>query len=642
MTNGFAAVLNIFLPISLVRILSPDQIGRYKIFFLYTTLSAALFLTAGFSNGLYHWMGNYPQTKPQIRQSWTWCLALVMFFSLSGLIFAEPLARYFQFSVIDFNIFMLVTPFAIAAGFFEDLMIARGDIWRGSWYSSGFNLVRTSAIFAAAWWTREIEFVLWAYVGVSLLKSLSGWLILSKTGELTPLFSMKESRDVFRYAVPVSLAALAGIGLTNIDQMILSFRLSPAEFAFYAMGCLSIPPLDILETSVNRILIPRMARASGEGDQQKVARLFAQAVGELWLFLLPAAVGLILFSKPIVLILFTEKYAAAANYLQFFALAYLFMAIPFNSLARARADGAWILKTTLLSAPISLLAVFLSASRWGAMGALLSMLSTTLGLRLYALTYARRCLNLPYSSFLPFRDLLTQLGAALVASGISLGLRPFFHDSRMWFFVAGPIFPMIYFCLTYAIFLKRFKARSLERPHILQLAVRLGHDRQFEAAMVDLCRLLTRDNRFRVSVGSYGTPAGHSPPPTLCAQSDIPLIIWNKSPGFSTPTLFRIMRLVFNDQVSIIHAHDVGPLVYGSLVKLMTLGQVRLILSVHSVRGRHHSPQRRFFYRMFSRFPDHVLADSEETRTDLRELGVESKLVGKGADARAVSYYELF
>src|ERR1700719_4567426 len=90
LTNGFAAVLNIFMPLGLVRILQPDQVGRYRIFFLYVTLSSGLFFTAGFSNGLYHWMGKYPETKPELRQSWTLCLGIILFCTALCLLFSTP------------------------------------------------------------------------------------------------------------------------------------------------------------------------------------------------------------------------------------------------------------------------------------------------------------------------------------------------------------------------------------------------------------------------------------------------------------------------------------------------------------------------------------------------------------------------
>src|SRR5258706_4985687 len=71
LTNGAAALFNLFLPLALVRILSPDEVGRYKAFFLYVMLSPGLFLVSGLTNGLYHWVGKYPEAKAEVRQSWT-------------------------------------------------------------------------------------------------------------------------------------------------------------------------------------------------------------------------------------------------------------------------------------------------------------------------------------------------------------------------------------------------------------------------------------------------------------------------------------------------------------------------------------------------------------------------------------------
>src|SRR5438874_2292128 len=57
LSNGAAALFNMFLPLALVRILPLDQVGRYKFFFLYVTLSPGLFFVSGLTNGLYHWTG---------------------------------------------------------------------------------------------------------------------------------------------------------------------------------------------------------------------------------------------------------------------------------------------------------------------------------------------------------------------------------------------------------------------------------------------------------------------------------------------------------------------------------------------------------------------------------------------------------
>ena len=641
LTNGFAAVLNIFMPLGLVRILQPDQVGRYRIFFLYVTLSSGLFFTAGFSNGLYHWMGKYPETKPELRQSWTLCLGIILLCTALCLLFASPLGRFIKFGDMDLRALTLAMPFAMVAAFFEDLLIARGNIWAGSWYSSGFSVLRTGSILAAAWWSHRVETTFWAFLAVSVLRVLVGWKLLAKSGELIPLFSMEKSAPVLRYAVPVSFAALAGLIFGNADQMILSFRLKPADFAFYSIGCLTLPPLDILETSVNRVLIPRMARAFTVQDNAKIAALFSEAVAELWLFLLPATVGLVLFAKPIIVILFTERYASAAHYLRFYAFYYLFTSVSTNSVARARADGAWILKSTFVFAPLSLLLAFLATARWGAMGALFSVLATALAVRAYSLTYNRTRLDLPYSAFVPSRHILTQTGVALAAAAVALALRPLLGESRSWFFVAGPLFTAVYFGVTYAIFLKR-SAAAPGPPHILQLAGKLGRGGEPEKLVNSLTQFLTRQERFRVTVAGYDSESPQSSVLTKFGTEDLPVTLWRKKDGFSPPTLFRIVRLILTENVSIVHAHGLGPLIYGSLAKILSLGRVRLIVTVHSLQDIRHNSRHRFYYNMFLRFPDRIVAVSDEIASGLQELGADPLRVKVVSDAAAASYSEFF
>ena len=154
-TNGAAALLSIFLPLALVRILSPEQVGRYNIFFLYVMLCPGLFLTGGFNNGLYLWAGRYPEAKSEVRQSWSLLMGITLTACALGLICAPWAAPRIKMPTRDLQLILVSIPFAVASAFFEDLLIARGKIWTGAQYGSIFNVLRTSSLLAAAWWTRR-------------------------------------------------------------------------------------------------------------------------------------------------------------------------------------------------------------------------------------------------------------------------------------------------------------------------------------------------------------------------------------------------------------------------------------------------------------------------------------------------------
>ena len=624
LTNGTAAVLNLFLPLALVRILSPDQMGRYKIFFLYVILSPGLFMATGFTNGLYHWVGKYPEAKSEVRQSWTLLNILVFAMSALGLLLSRHLAALVRMPTFDMQLILISVPFTLVATFLEDLMIARGSIWSGSFYGSGFNVLRGASMLVAAWWTRSILCVLWAFVMTTVIRALSGWAILARTGEITPLFSQKKAMNVLRYALPVSIGALAALALQYVDQMILSFRLSPARFAIYAIACLSIPPLDILEMSVNRVMIPKLSQAFAAADHSKAAALFSEGVSELFRFLLPATVGLIIYSQPIIRVLFTQRYMASAHFLQYYAFVYLFMTFPYDAVARARGDGRWILRTTLLFAILSIVATWYAAGRFNSMGALSAVLISQLLMRLYSMGYIRRYFT-SFSEFLPLKEMLLQSGIALTAAACSLILRPLFSDLRTWFLVTGPLFTLIYFGALYSISLRRLSTVP-GTIHVLELAQSLGLG-GLERMIYSLALELHQRPGFEVLVATYDHRSGDPSLEPQFREAGIPLVQWQKRKGFSLRSVFRLIYIIFSNDTRVLHVHDLGPLIYGSLAKILSLGRVRLFVTLHTLLDIKNNRRYRLYYKLFLRFPDRIIAVSSGVQTGLLALGIKARRI---------------
>lgn len=625
LTNGFAAVLNLFLPLVLVRILTTDQMGQYKVFFLYVMIGPGLFMLSGLSNGLYHWIGKYPASKPEIRQSWTLLVMISLLLCAIGLILSPWVAPRIRIPLSDLRLFLLAMPFGFASEFLEDLLIARGNIWTGSFYSSGANVLRGASLLLTAYWTRSMEWVFCVFVAGAVIRTGIGWFLQFKTGDLELLFSRDKSLAALRYALPVSIAALMGVVLQNLDQLILSVRLNPEAFAFYAMGCLAIPPLIIFETSVNRVLIPRLSQAFAARDNTRAAALFAESVSELFRFLLPATIGLMIYSDPIVRILFTERYMPAVPFMRVYALYYLCFALPYDSVARALGDGRWILRAALLFAPFSIGATWLAAHYWGAMGALVAFLSTQFLLRFYSLDHQRRSFAVSYSKFLPFKDMRNLAGLAAAAGAISLLLRSLFLDPRMWFLVTGPIFTIVYFGGAYAVYLRQ-RSSHTGPIHVLELAQTLGLG-GLERMVYSLSRELHQRPGFEVLVATYDHQSGD---PSLESQfrgAGIPLVQWQKRKGFSLRSVVRLLRIVFSHDTRVLHVHDLGPLIYGSIVKVLSLGHVRLFATLHTLLDIQHNRRYRLYYRFFLRFPDRIIAVSEGVRSGLLALGIRSERI---------------
>ena len=92
----------------------------------------------------------------------------------------------------------------------------------------------------------------------------------------------------------------------------------------------------------------------------------------------------------------------------------------------------------------------------------------------------------------------------------------------------------------------------------------------------DICRLLPADE-YRFAVASLSGSCGYR-------ADDVEVVCLDKGAGFSLGTLFRLVRLIRTKDISILHSHGRGALLYAALAKRMA-GANGLVHTVHRADG---------------------------------------------------------
>ena len=393
-----SSAVNMGLPLVLVRLLTPEEIGVFRIFFLYLAIVPAFSLMAGINNGLSYWSGQKPGAQA-IRMSSLLNLLSAAGLAAVALLLRGPLQSFLGWPmpyVLAFCAALLTTT---TSSFYEEAAIATGQVWRGALYGAAMDLARTLCVLAAAVLTRRLEAIFLAYAGAHALKTLVGFTLGARQGLVRLRWDRALAGPVWRYAWPVSASAIFWMVINYSDQVILAKWLSPADFAFYSVGCLTVPPLLILEASVNRVLIPELARAFAEGRDREAAALYRDAVSELCYLTLPAVTGMIVFAAPIVELLFTRSYASASAYLRVYALYYLAVVVPIDAVPRARGQARWILGSYAFFSALTLALCLGLTLRFGPFGALAGLLTARLANRVYAASYVARTTGWTPASF---------------------------------------------------------------------------------------------------------------------------------------------------------------------------------------------------------------------------------------------------
>ncbi|HKR78820.1 MAG TPA: lipopolysaccharide biosynthesis protein [Nitrospira sp.] len=234
-------------------------------------------------------------------------------------------------------------------------------------------------------------------------------------------------RRQLAYALPFALAVVASVAQENLHQYAVSAFFDAATFAVYAVGCLQIPVVDVVATTVCNVMMVGMTTAIHEGRESQVIDLWHDAVRKLALVFVPLTVLLVIIARDVIVMLFTEAYAASVPIFMVSAIAILFAAIPIDGLLRVYAKTQVLLVINLVRLAMIALLIQWTVGAFGLVGAVLvTVLALAVG-KTIGLAAAGSLWQVAVRRILPWGALSlivsVSLAAALPALAVSYGLQ---------------------------------------------------------------------------------------------------------------------------------------------------------------------------------------------------------------------------
>jgi len=107
----------------------------------------------------------------------------------------------------------------------------------------------------------------------------------------------------------------------------------------------------------------------------------------------------------------------------------------------------------------------------------------------------------------------------------------------------------------------------------------------------------------------------------------IPVSGNRKKDRFSWTVVRQIVKHVEDNQIQVIHTHDLGALIYGALTKIRLLGRVKVIHTQHSFVHLSRHFRYRLYERFFTLFADKITVVSKDTQDSYIELGVNASKI---------------
>lgn len=331
-------VIRLALPYFLVRLLTVSDFGAYRQFFLLEMYIAGIF-QLGLTQALYYFIPR------DVKNAGSYLLnSVLMNLAVFGLAFtaiglaAGPLSRWTRIGVLQdafwqLAAYVMIMVLAIAC---DSYLVARQRVKAAAFFEVAGQALSSVMCVIAAFATRRLDAILLALVAsraIQLLGMLAyiHWRLHGFRAERYFI----GIREQLRYGIVLGASGTIFSLMIRLHEFFVSRYYGTEGFGIYSAGCTELPFIPMFTQSLAAVALGQFARLEQEKNWEGIRALWRRVLVSSYAVALPVIVLLLLVSKPLILFMFTDAYAAAVPIFQVNTLSKI--ALVFNSALILRA-----------------------------------------------------------------------------------------------------------------------------------------------------------------------------------------------------------------------------------------------------------------------------------------------------------------
>lgn len=288
----------------LARLLAPEDYGVVAIVMVFIRL-ATVFINQGFSSALIQ-----RKDAKDIDFTTMFYCSLACAAALYLILFlAAPLVAYFYKNPalkLILRIYALNIPMSVCQSI-QLAYISRHMLFRKTFVNSAINAVICGAVGIGM---ALAGFGVWALVFQSLVGTVANTFVCFFLIPWRPKlqFSKQSAKEMLGYGSRILASELSATFFSEVRSLVVGLKYSTADLAYYNKGQ-QIPHLitDNLSGILHSVMFPAVANYSD--DLQQVKMIMRRGLRILAYVLVPCMFGLTAVMEPLVVLLFTDKWA---------------------------------------------------------------------------------------------------------------------------------------------------------------------------------------------------------------------------------------------------------------------------------------------------------------------------------------------
>lgn len=414
---GFVATF--FVPVILVRALDQSQFGTYKqLFLVFGTLFPLAQL--GMAESLYYFL---PAGGRRIGRYVANALIALAISGGSGLVVLTAgrswIAAWLNNPSLAENLplvgaYLLLS---LKAAVLEIVLIARERYGLAAGSYAACDVARALLVVVPVILFGSLRWLMIGAVTFAALRLIATVVYLR--GRLGT--ALRPARDALgeqvSYTAPFQLSVIFETLAANAHFFAVSWFFDASTYAIYAVGCLQIPIVGFIGSSVGNVLMVKLRAAAADGDGPGVLLLWKETTRRLALAFFPLTALLLIGARDLIVLLFTEEYLASLPVFMIWASFIALSVADTDAALRVYAETRFLAAVNAACLLITIGLVAWALPAFGIVGAVLATLAATVVGEALAIWRFARILQVPASRILPWGTLAR---IAVLASGAAL------------------------------------------------------------------------------------------------------------------------------------------------------------------------------------------------------------------------------
>ena len=438
LARGIGAFLLLISSVVLARYLSKNDLGTFlqAMLIVNTCMILSFF---GLPQSIYYYYHRASNHRRLILQ--TFILAVVIAVFWAAIIFLNALTLSSLLNNKDIHLYItyiaLIMCFRGVAQFRDPVLISADKLVLNSICTVAFNLnfylpTITAPLFIFS--LRDIFKFTTINCFIELLLTI---IIISfaSTNENNSLLNTNDQSseqvkkisilEQIKYSLPIGISSYLGIFGRQIDQYLISIFFSPAQFAVYSRGSLSVPLINDFQFMIHDILMPKYVAYFRDGHIEKLLYLFHKATDKAAKIKFPAFCFLFATAPQLIRLLYTSKYDDAIPVLRVYLFFIILTVTVYGAIPRVSGKTSSISWSTLLAIIVNIIVSILLLPILGPTGAAFGTIFSSSINFLCLIFVSCKLLGISIKYFLPWRHLTHLLLISMIPS-VPLYVLPLF------------------------------------------------------------------------------------------------------------------------------------------------------------------------------------------------------------------------